>query len=794
MIRPLFAALLALLAVCPPVAAGFRAPTLPAAPAVNLDAPAAKAFAAHSTDDRGRLRVGDVRPIAKAIATPAWQRSGRGFISRLRATSEGAAGLRVKLDLGTMPGAMEVRVQGDRGDVVSMVVDPINGTEAWTPWTEGDSQVVEVFSPVAPAPDAVRIGALLHFTASPVAKAAATCTLSTACTSGDPALDALIAERKKSVMRIQFVQGGGAFVCSATLIDTPQRPVPYILTANHCVDDPGSANSVSAFWFFEQESCEVATPAAGVVQTAGGMQLVFTNFNADSSLLMLREPPPAGALFAPVNAARIVGDVPGVSISHPTGDTSRWADGTVVGEARDADRPYDMYLMQFARGIIQGGSSGSGLFTTANGTLQLRGVLSQGPVDGGCSTAQPFGLYGRMDVFHRQVAQYIGAASTQADDAPNRPQDVAAAITGSPIDTLAQPVTVARRIDYPGDIDLFKFTLASTRYVSAFTSGVQDTVGTFLDANGVALEANDDAQLGSTNTGLTRQLGPGTYYFSVGHWTPEATGAYELTLRADDVDANYTSLWYNAPAESEPGWGININHQGNILFATLFTYDFDGSGMWLVMSRGERQADGSFAGALHRTTGPAFNAVPWGTIGATQVGTMRLRFSGPDVATLSYTYNGVPVTKTITKQNFGIPPTCTWSAFDRSYDVNVQDLWYNAPAESEPGWGLNIAQQGEIAFATLFTYAANGRGLWLVMPRGDPIASGEGFSGPLYRTSGPPFNASPWVPIGFTAVGTMTVTFSNGNAGTLTYTVDGVSVTKQITRQVFSAPLPRCRS
>ena len=32
------------------------------------------------------------------------------------------------------------------------------------------------------------------------------------------------------------------------------------------------------------------------------------------------------------------------------------------------------------------------------------------------------------------------------------------------------------------------------------------------------------------------------------------------------------------------------------------------------------------------------------------------------------------------------------------------DIWYNAPAESQSGWGVNIAQQGEILFVTLFVY------------------------------------------------------------------------------------------
>jgi len=38
----------------------------------------------------------------------------------------------------------------------------------------------------------------------------------------------------------------------------------------------------------------------------------------------------------------------------------------------------------------------------------------------------------------------------------------------------------------------------------------------------------------------------------------------------------------------------------------------------------------------------------------------------------------------------------------------------------------------------------------------------------------------------------MRLRFSNGETGTLEYTAYGITVTKTITRQVFSSPLPLC--
>jgi hypothetical protein len=270
----------------------------------------------------------------------------------------------------------------------------------------------------------------------------------------------------------------------------------------------------------------------------------------------------------------------------------------------------------------------------------------------------------------------------------------------------------------------------------------------------------------------------------------------DITLSAVGSSAaasNYTALWWNA---AESGWGINVNHQGDIVFATLFTYDASGNPMWLVMSGGARQFGETFSGPLYRTTGPAFNANPFTPIGpgnVTPVGTMTFTFSG-DSATLSYVVNGVTVNKFIQKQVFGArAATCQPTTSDRSSLTNYQDLWWNS---NESGWGVNVTHQGDTLFATLFSYAASGQGLWLVMSGG--VRQGDGsYLGDLYQTTGPAFNAIPFTPIGagnVTRVGTMRFQFTSGVSGTLTYSVNGINVTKSIIRQVFSSPLPACTS
>lgn len=250
---------------------------------------------------------------------------------------------------------------------------------------------------------------------------------------------------------------------------------------------------------------------------------------------------------------------------------------------------------------------------------------------------------------------------------------------------------------------------------------------------------------------------------------------------------SFHALWYAAPAESEPGWGVNIAHQGDMLFATWFTYDAQGP-MWLVMPNGVKVSLDSYRGTLYRTTGPPFNASPFNpaAVGTTAVGEATFTFTDDNDADFSYTVGNISQGKRITRQLFGTPSQC-WSGTAHSA-TNFQDLWYAAPAESESGWGVNVTDGGDILFATWFTYAANGKGRWLVMSKLDRVPGTQRFSGPIHETTGAPFNAYTVAQLGATQVGTATFEFTGASSGTFTYALDGVEQAKAITRQEFGPP------
>jgi hypothetical protein len=96
---------------------------------------------------------------------------------------------------------------------------------------------------------------------------------------------------------------------------------------------------------------------------------------------------------------------------------------------------------------------------------------------------------------------------------------------------------------------------------------------------------------------------------------------------------------------------------------------------------------------------------------------------------------------------------------------------------------MAMAQQFGITFLAWYVYDSNGKPTWLVATC---TMSGTNCAGTLYRTTGPPFGPT-FNPsaVQATPAGTISVSFTDPNNAILNYTVDGVSGTKQVTRQLF---------
>jgi hypothetical protein len=410
--------------------------------------------------------------------------------------------------------------------------------------------------------------------------------------------------------------------------------------------------------------------------------------------------------------------------------------------ATEAHAAYTVRLVQVGADVVANGS----------GTLNLAGFYRGGA--GGGS-----GLYAKGAVFG------IGPVGTSIDE-----DAYGASVTGPTSYGTGDYVSPSA-----GSGDLVEI-YRTTGYIYVYRGYVS---GSPLASTAVWKGAT------IASLGLT----PGTYTWTWG----SGANADSFTLIIDDVPApaNYQGLWWNAPGGSESGWGINFAHQGDVVFATWFTYDAAGKPWWLIAEL-HKDAGATYSGPVSTVAGPPFNAVPFAPAPVeTQVGTMTATFSDATHGTLSYTVNGITQTKSIVPQQFGPLTTCAWGAQPNlALATNYTDLWWNA---AESGWGVNFTHQGDIVFATWFTYDAAGKPWWLIaeLHKG----ANATYSGPVSTVSGQAFNTVPWntSAIVETGVGTATVTFANGNGATLAYTVNGVTQSKAIARQVFAPPGTVCQ-
>lgn len=296
----------------------------------------------------------------------------------------------------------------------------------------------------------------------------------------------------------------------------------------------------------------------------------------------------------------------------------------------------------------------------------------------------------------------------------------------------------------------------------------------------------------------------GTYVVGIGSMNDGGGDAIRVFKYGNGIVADmpraptYQGIWSGAPIGSESGWGLALAHQGDIIFATWYTYDADGSPMWLVMPEMKLAAAGSYSGAVFRATGPAFDAQPWDAslVRLTQVGTASFAFGDYDNGTFNFTVDGVVRSKAIARYVFASPRRDCFVYRSAEGVRSLQDLYWQWPPGSQSGWGVDVAHQGDILFATWFTYAADGRPVWYVMSNGLKSASGGAYAGPLYRARGPAFTAAMWdrSQVVLTSVGTASIE-AGATEQWLNYQfiADDAKRGGTLTRYVFSAPASDCR-
>lgn len=127
--------------------------------------------------------------------------------------------------------------------------------------------------------------------------------------------------------------------------------------------------------------------------------------------------------------------------------------------------------------------------------------------------------------------------------------------------------------------------------------------------------------------------------------TPVASNAASTT--------NFSDQWW---IESESGWGASVLQQADVLFIDLFVYDSSSKPTWFTgaayLQSGSPAGHTVFTGDLYATTGPYYGAGSFnsGQVTRRPVGTLTFDATSVISATLSYSVDGVPVVKNVTRQ------------------------------------------------------------------------------------------------------------------------------------------------
>jgi len=362
------------------------------------------------------------------VATP----SG-GLIAAINFNSIGAKGMQIGLLINQLPGEAILRffAQGASksyevkgSDILAIIGKNIAAGDKsdaartyWAPMAEGANATIEIELPagVKSSDVSVSIPSISHIfltnkeistmselTYSGDANLGLYCEVDIKCTSPLPAAT-------DAVAHLKFNIGAGTFICSGTLLnDSISSATPYLLTANHCIENQTVASTLE-FWFkYRALVCNDGSTGE-YFPTYGGADLLYTAYVTDSTFLRLRSAPAvAGVLFAGWDATT----PPAVSttvhtVHHPRGDQQRLSRGTVTGYSyRDAANPNffwnsdvtngQILKVTLTTGITEGGSSGSGLFKGADANPQLIGQLFGG--NAAVCGSPKNNLYGRFDV------------------------------------------------------------------------------------------------------------------------------------------------------------------------------------------------------------------------------------------------------------------------------------------------------------------------------------------------------------------------------------------------------------
>lgn len=321
-----------------------------------------------------------------------------------RVSSDGAEQLRVSIVLDQ--GHYDIYAWGDGQPTA--VVDHrdivADSTSLWTPLTDGSVQnILVVSTDVTQTNWSVSVARVSHldraigkpdnYSFTKTIGVSASCQLDAVCLlpllAGHAVQTFPIAANSVALLITTNTQGNSSF-CSGTLLNSPTYPTPFVLTANHCIEDEPS---LTTLWFNARDVCGIG-PAQQTVQVAGGAIVLWQSSSLDGALIRLNQAPPAGSGFSGWDTSKVPFGQAIVALHHPMADVLKASFGEVEIVDSPAETvsgvtyaPGTFYIVDWEAGFSEPGSSGSALFTySPEGNYMVRGTLNGGPPSSCSST------------------------------------------------------------------------------------------------------------------------------------------------------------------------------------------------------------------------------------------------------------------------------------------------------------------------------------------------------------------------------------------------------------------------
>ena len=471
---------------------------------------------------------------------------GGGWVASISVRSPGAEAVRLAVraalpegarmrffEVGNPEGRYPLFKRGDfvakRGVLDAEPADNAAGMR-WSPVISGDTVGVEIEIP--PFADLAQVSFWIvrasHIWGSPLMVPSSDSFIrknAAACDPVEVACKTLPSCPNDAVAQISFTEeDGNTYACTGTAVNSTRSgfdnfDTPFFLTAAHCVGSQNAAESVVAYWRYENQTCGGTELHPNYITSQGGADLVASDPDSDSSLLRLRDALPNSACLAAWDARSDWAqgtDV--VSLHHPGGGVKEWVGGRIemVGLVllTDEDIHVDAINVVWSEGSTRPGSSGAGLFATDDEAEQsLIGLLA-----GGSDCSQDsFGRFDRFFVNHAG-GHLLPTETPVPDDHGGAAENATGVLTGS--ETPGQ-------IDDGSDTDVFRVAILERGTLTVYTTGALDTVGRLKTGDGSTIDFNDDGGQGQ-NFRIEAELAPGTYYVKVTGYDPTETGSYRL--------------------------------------------------------------------------------------------------------------------------------------------------------------------------------------------------------------------------------------------------------------------------